>query len=51
MKTAHYASLQSKHAELQARLDAESQRPHPDDATVRALKVKKLRLKDTLTHH
>jgi hypothetical protein len=49
MQTAHLDSLQSKHAGLDARIAAESQRPHPDDTLLARLKKEKLRIKEALT--
>lgn len=48
---AHAAALNTKHASLQARIDAEEHRPHPDDATLAQLKKAKLKLKDVLLGH
>ena len=42
--TAHLDSLKSKHADLDAKIADEERRPHPDEATIHALKVKTLRL-------
>ena len=40
--------LQAKHAELEARLDAESRKQAPDPATIAELKRAKLRVKDQI---
>ena len=48
---AHAQALSSKHAALQARIDAEEHRPHPDDATLAQLKKAKLKVKDVLLGH
>lgn len=45
---AHLAALESKHAGLEAQLDAEHQRPHPDEARVAKIKKEKLKLKDAM---
>ncbi len=41
-------TLKHKHAALEAAIQAESARPHPDDEIVTGLKRKKLKLKDTI---
>jgi len=46
--TAHVDSLKSKHADLDAKIADEERRPHPDEATIHALKKLKLRIKDEL---
>jgi uncharacterized protein YdcH (DUF465 family) len=43
--------LASKHAALHAMIDAEEQRPHPDEDLLHRLKKEKLRLKDELAGH
>ena len=48
MDQAHVEALASKHAALQAQIDAEEQRPHPDDVLLHRLKKEKLRLKDEM---
>ena len=48
MENAHVDALASKHAALQAQIDAEEQRPHPDDVLLHQLKKEKLRLKDEM---
>ena len=48
METAHRMALQTKHAGLDARINAEEQRPHPDDVSLAQLKKEKLRLKDEI---
>jgi hypothetical protein len=48
MENAHVDALASKHAALQAKIDAEEQRPHPDDVLLHQLKKEKLRLKDEM---
>ena len=49
MEKPHVAALETKHAGLEARIDAEHHRPHPDDLTLAALKKRKLQLKDAIT--
>ena len=48
MDNPHLTALESKHAGLDARISAESQRPQPDAATIAQLKKEKLRLKDEI---
>jgi hypothetical protein len=48
MDQAHLAALQSKHALLDARINEENQRPHPDDAILSRLKKEKLRVKEEI---
>jgi hypothetical protein len=43
------ASLKNKHAAIEAQLDEESHRPHPDDKHIAELKRQKLRLKDEIS--
>jgi hypothetical protein len=51
MDKAHADALVNKHAALEALLDNEEHRPHPDDYTVARLKKEKLRIKDDLLGH
>ena len=44
-------ALASKHAALQAQIDSEEHRPHPDDNLLHRLKKEKLWLKDAITGH
>jgi uncharacterized protein len=44
----HAAALMAKHANLEAKIDDELKRPHPDEAAVTTLKRQKLRIKDEL---
>ncbi len=44
-------SLENKHATLEAMIDDEEHRPHPDDIKLHQLKKEKLRVKDVLTGH
>lgn len=49
MQTAHHTALEAKHAVLDQRIAEESHRPHPDSATLSALKKQKLRIKEEMT--
>ena len=49
MDKAHVVALETRHAGLEARIDAEHHRPHPDDLALIELKKQKLRLKDAIT--
>ncbi len=40
--------LKSQHQELEAQLELENTRPHPDEGLVSTLKRQKLRIKDEL---
>ena len=51
MEASHVSALQEKHAGLERRIEEELSRPAPDDALLRDLKRRKLRLKDELTRH
>lgn len=48
MNQSHVEALSSKHAALQARIDAEEHRPHPDDTVLASLKRAKLKVKDVI---
>ena len=48
MTNAHLASLAAKHAELEAVIAREGQRPHPDNLAMARLKREKLRLKEAI---
>ena len=48
MANAHLVSLNAKHAELEAALLAENQRPMPDTIRLARLKREKLRLKEEI---
>ena len=50
MNNSHISALQSKHAELEEKLDREKSRPLPDTTLIHSLKKQKLHLKDVLTH-
>jgi hypothetical protein len=45
----HISAMEAKHAELEAQLEAESNRPCPNDDLIHRLKKQKLHLKDSLT--
>jgi hypothetical protein len=49
MQTAHISALEAKHATLDQRITAESQRPVPDTIVLAELKKQKLRLKEEIT--
>lgn len=51
MDQARVDSLSSKHAALQAQIDAEEHRPHPDEVALHQLKKAKLQVKDALVGH
>ncbi len=48
MIEAHQASLNARHAQLETRIAAETQRPLPDNLAITRLKREKLRLKEEL---
>jgi hypothetical protein len=48
METSHTSALQAKHAGLESLIRQELLRPAPDDALIRDLKRRKLRVKDEL---
>jgi hypothetical protein len=48
MQQAHLSALETKHADLDARIAEENQRPHPDDGLISRLKKEKLRLKEAI---
>lgn len=50
MEATHVSSLQLKHAGLERQIQEEMNRPFPDPVTIQALKKRKLRIKDVLTH-
>ena len=41
-------SLKSQHRALEAQLESEDKRPHPDEDLIRTIKRQKLRIKDEL---
>jgi hypothetical protein len=49
MIEAHQASLTARHALLETKIAAESQRPQPDTLAIAKMKKEKLRLKEELT--
>jgi hypothetical protein len=51
MDKAHVEALAQKHAALDAQIDSETHRPHPDMMLVNRLKKEKLRLKDDIVGH
>jgi hypothetical protein len=48
MQNAHLSALEHKHADLDSRITAENQRPHPDDNIISRLKKEKLRVKEAI---
>jgi uncharacterized protein len=48
MQNPHISALQSKHADLDARIAKENPRPHPDYATLSRLKKEKLKVKEAI---
>jgi hypothetical protein len=48
MQNAHFSALEAKHAVLDRKIAAESQRPLPDSRTLADLKKQKLRVKEEL---
>lgn len=51
MDKVHANALENKHAALEAKIDSEKHRPHPDDTVLAQLKREKLRIKDDLLGH
>jgi hypothetical protein len=54
MQEAHMSALEAKHAELEAQIEEENQRPASDTATLHRLKKEKLKIKEELagiSHH
>lgn len=49
MQTAHITALEAKHASLDQRIAAETQRPRPDTLIIADLKKQKLKLKEEIT--
>ena len=47
----HVTSLRSKHAMIEAAIEEENQRPHPDELRITELKREKLRIKDEIAGH
>jgi hypothetical protein len=48
MQQAHISALETKHADIEARILEESQRPSPDMATLSRLKKEKLKVKEAI---
>lgn len=48
MESSHITALQSKKAGLEEQIQAEMSRPIPDDTVLKALKLKKLKIKEEL---
>ena len=48
MLQAHISALQTKHADIEARINEEAQRPMPDMATLARLKKEKLKVKEAI---
>lgn len=48
MNNSHMSALRVKHAELEAKLEREENRPAPDAKAILDLKKKKLHLKDVM---
>lgn len=44
----HVSALQTRHAELEAKLDQEQGHANPDDGVISDIKKQKLRIKDEL---
>ena len=51
MDNPHVEALASKHAALQAKIELEEHRAHPDDTLLHRLKKEKLFLKDAIVGH
>ncbi|WP_081987821.1 YdcH family protein [Sphingomonas sp. 37zxx] len=49
MQSPHLSALEAKHATLDRKIAAESQRPLPDPTVLRGLKRAKLRVKEEMT--
>ncbi len=49
MQSAHLSALEAKHARLDHRIVAESQRPMPDALTLADLKKQKLKIKEEIS--
>lgn len=49
MHSAHLSALEAKHARLDHRIAAESQRPKPDALAIAELKKQKLKVKEEMT--
>lgn len=51
MEASHISALQTKHAGLEKQIHDELIRPLPDLSALKALKLRKLRIKDELFKH
>ncbi len=51
MEASHINALQLKHAGLEKQIHDELARPLPDLSALNALKRRKLRIKDEISHH
>jgi len=49
MNESHTATLQARHARIDAQILSESHRPSPDELVISMLKKQKLRLKEALS--
>lgn len=49
MHSAHLSALEAKHARIDHKIAAESQRPRPDALALADLKKQKLKLKEEMT--
>ena len=50
MESSHVSALQLKHAGIERQLAEEMSRPVPDQSMIQALKKRKLRIKEEITH-
>jgi hypothetical protein len=50
MELSHISALESKHAGLERRIAEERNRPLPNEALIKELKRRKLRIKEELAH-
>jgi hypothetical protein len=51
MDQSQVEALELKHAHLEALIDEEEHRPHPDDIRLHELKKEKLKVKDLMVGH
>ncbi len=51
MEASHISALQLKHAGLEKQIHDELTRPAPDLSALKALKRRKLLIKDVISHH
>jgi hypothetical protein len=51
MDQSQVEALEHKHAELEAMIDEEEHRPHPDDIRLHELKKEKLKVRDLMVGH